>query len=324
VTTRRHVGRGIAGAGVVAALATTAGTAVADERPSVALEWSAPSGCPSREEVEERILQLVGDAHSDGRLHARAHLANDGAAGAFRGDVELATASEVSSRHLEGDSCAAVSDAIALIVALAIEPRAGAPEPPAPSPQPSPPADVRPPDVRPPDRKAARRWVFLAASGRLDVGALPAPAVGAEIAVGFRPRHVELEIGGAMLASARATLAVRPDKGADIRLTELGGRGCYEVLDAPLDFGPCVGLHARWLSAEGFGADVPRDAMAVFGVASLGAMAKARLSSWIGLRLLAEAAFPLARPAFEIDNGGTVYYAQAVGLRLSFGAELNF
>jgi hypothetical protein len=303
-----------------ALVSSVALTARGDER-NFALEWSAPSGCPSREQMEERIARLVGEGkRARETVRARALVVSD-AAGTLRADLELSTSGQPSTRHVEGDSCAAVSDAIVLIIAVAIDPEALAAPAPAHEPTPPPPAAEAPRSAAP---VPERHPFFASASARFDVASLPAPAFGGELAVGFNPRHVDVEVGAALLASARATLDARPNEGADIRLIDLGARGCYEVLDASFDIGPCAGLHARWMSAHGFGSDTPADATAVFGVATLGALAKARLSARLTLRLSTEAGLPLSRPSFLIDTAGTVYQAPKAALRIALGAALHF
>ena len=304
---------------LVPAGAQAAGAAdtASTDSPNFALEWAAPAGCPSREQMEIRIARLVGErTHARETVHARAQVATDGV-GALRGDVELMTSAQQISRHVEGDSCASVADALALIIALAIEPE---PAPIVPEPAAGPPTVDAPPMT---DDASSRRFLFVSAAARFDVDSLPAPSFGGEVALGWDPGHVDLELGAAVLAPSRATLPTRPNQGADVRLTDLGVRGCYELFDAPVDIGPCAGLHARWTSAHGFGSSGPHDVTAVLGVTSIGALAKARLSSRISLRVSAEAAVPLARPSFQIDSA-EVFRTPAFAFRTAVAAALLF
>lgn len=291
--------------------------ALADSH-ALVLEWVAPTSCPTREQMEERIARVAGvSTRARESMHARAILAIDGR-GVTRADVELTTSEQRLSRHVEGESCAVVSDALVLIIALAIEPDV---------PSIAPVSAGTPTLVdapRRPEGAPSRRSLFVSASARLDVASLPGPAFGGELAVGWNPRHFDFELGAALLAPSRRTLAGQSTEGADIRLTDLGGRACYELFDAPVDVGPCAGLFARWLSAHGFGSDDPHDVTAVFGVASFGGLAKLRVSPAMTLRFSADSMVPLSRPSFHIDGAGVVYQTQEVAFRSALGAELHF
>ncbi len=304
-------------------ISSAAGVARADE-PVYSLEWAAPEGCPSRAQVEARIAGLIGgNGRARHTLRARATLTRS-EKGAAHADVDLETTGQRASRRVEGESCDAVSEAVILMVALAVEPGAQAPTTPAPTRTLPPPLSSSAEALVPVGETTRRRSLFLAAAGRLDVASLPAPTFGGELAMGFNPRRVNLEVGAALLAAARATAPARPGAGADVRLTELGARGCYEIFDARFDLGPCAGIHARWLSARGFGPNEPRNATAIFGVASVGALGRARLSSRATLRFAVDLLAPLSRPVFEIDATEAVFRPSPTAIRVALGAELHF
>jgi len=316
--------RVLASASALAIASLLAIDARAEER-SIALEWEAPPGCPTRELVEERIAHVVGGRGARRTLRARALLIgmDDGS---FHAEVELAAGGEHAARHVEGSSCSAVTDAVVLIVALAVEPEAPAAAPtpaPAPTPTATPEVERTEAPTRPTGGVRAAQ-VFVSVAARLDVSSLPAPAFGGEAALGIRRRQLEIAVDGALVAVAQATLSDNRAVGADIRLSEIGTRGCYGLLDGRMAVGPCAGLHARWLSAQGFGTARPREASALFGVASFGILGRASLSPSLALRASVDAMVPLSRPAFEIDGGESVYRVPTAAVRGALGAELRF
>lgn len=89
--------------------------------PGVDLAWSAPAQCPSRAAVLGEIQSILeGGAASTHAVLATAAVERDGP----RWRVALSIRSDQGSgvRALDADSCAALASAVALIVALAVDP----------------------------------------------------------------------------------------------------------------------------------------------------------------------------------------------------------
>jgi hypothetical protein len=124
---------------VVAVLATAsvAAPALGDASASLILEWSAPPQCRDHEEMIRQVRQIAGpSAAASGAI--RAGVVIRATPTGFRADIDLATSAETNHRTLEGRSCDELSDAVALVVALAINPDAAvasAPPPPSEAPQ---------------------------------------------------------------------------------------------------------------------------------------------------------------------------------------------
>jgi hypothetical protein len=327
--------------GAIAAAITSSSRAAGAEtsRAPLTLDWDAPAACPSKGEMLARIAQLVGaNTAASEPLRARAAVTRDDAGG-FRGSVDLSAASQTSTRRVDGASCAAVSDALALIVALSINPDA-APLPPAPEPAraaPSAPEPARaapsppPPSSEsaassaavPPSREAHRPWA-LGASALIDPSTLGTTAFGIEAIAGWRPPPLALEIAADYLASERVTLAARPNEGAAFSLVHVGARGCYEARASRFGLGPCAGAGMDWIAGDGFGSQSPSNATGRMIVLSLSARAVAHIAPWIALRIALEGLAPLVRPQFEIDYAGTVVHVPSILVRASAGAELHF
>src|SRR5690606_21622325 len=88
-------------------------------RAQLAMTWDAPAGCPDRAALLDEISELAPDAVARGPIDAR--VSEDGER--WRATV----ASIDGARELEGNSCATVTSAVALVVATAmVVPRAPA------------------------------------------------------------------------------------------------------------------------------------------------------------------------------------------------------
>ncbi len=96
----------------------------------VALEWEAPASvCPTRAKVEARVAELIGRPLGGGptRLHAWVTVARDG--GQWRGTARIRTDAGESRRALKAAGCDAVGEAVAVILALALDTVGGSERP---------------------------------------------------------------------------------------------------------------------------------------------------------------------------------------------------
>ena len=250
------------------ALATAAaaglGLAPASARASdatgpVALEWVAPDAsdeCPDAVHIEREVERLLGGVSTgDGPyLQARAEV-HRGESGLWHVELRTAGPQGAGLRMVTAESCRALADATALILALAVEPeRAGASssakssatQAPAPT---STPNAAAPPKTAPSPPSTSPRAVRFAAdaSAMLDIGTLPraAPGMAARLAVipGRLP-SLRLEIGAC----------------ASVEVAWLSASGLYETVTSRGE-AEWVVLRARatvayfWSSAWGVRAD---------------------------------------------------------------------
>jgi hypothetical protein len=289
----------------------------------VHLEWVAPAGCPSREEILGVVERIVAAKALRSEVDARVIVTED--EHGVRAEVTVSASGATSTRSLAGESCRAVGDATALIIALAASPDE--------NPQPPPLPVAQAPTLAPPPERAAsppppllRRAAFIDASFFVNEGSLPSTGLGGELGVGWNPAHWDLEIVASFLGPQRATLASTSSQGADLWLAHLGARACYELFDARLDVGPCLGGGIQWLTAQGFGSvpDQPENATGNMVVGSFGGRAIGRLSSRVALRLVVEGSVPSTRPTFVIVDGGQVFRTSAVSFEATAGAETHF
>lgn len=129
-------------------LAARPAVALADSRPS--LRWNAPEACPDDASALQQVVAFLGQdlqATPPQELSVSAVLQGDLKAG-FSAKVVFRTARGSSERYLEHPDCAKLTEAVALLVALAIDPervrarqqaeQAVAVPPPAPETEPAP------------------------------------------------------------------------------------------------------------------------------------------------------------------------------------------
>lgn len=306
-----------------------------DASSSIELVWDAPAECPTVEAVREDIAALVREDSVRGPVHAEGRLtALDGR---YTLEIAVQGPDDASTRTLEGDACAPLARAAALIVAVAADPmgaadpvhREPAPiaiEPTAVRPRPVVQAETRVvPVVTEPVWPRWRHRVALSAHGGAVIGIAPATTGGieAEIAWLFGP----IRIGA--IGSHWFARTTRPFEEAGIRASVSGGgvRACYAPKGGSLEFPLCTGLEISAVVARGEGdrvvSHLQRDWM-------LALPASVGLDAPIGRRLVLrarlEALVGLRRPLFELRSGGATaatYRSSIVGLRIVIGAGVR-
>ena len=326
---------GLATFGVLASFALFANSARADSTPpKLSFTWSSPAQCTTESDVRMRVDRILGARSAPHEnVDARAVVTQSG--DVFRAEIQLNSAGQTSLRHVEDTSCNALADAVALIVALTVNPEAAV------SPKP---IETKPPETKPAEEKkspppppppasekrsdapnveVARRPFYFGANFLLDVATLKSLAAGAEVVAGFNPRHAAFELSGTWLSTQDAHYDADPTQGASEYSLGAGARGCWEIFDGTLDVGPCGGAELTGIFAQGFGATQKADTGVALFRALLGARAKLRFSRF-ALRLATEAAIPFTHPSFVIDNAGKVQAVAALTLRTTFGAEIHF
>jgi hypothetical protein len=135
---RTRVARRVVAGAIAVALGAMAPEARGDDAAPVRLQWIAPAGCPTNAEVVASVERILGGSAGGTRqaVTARAVVSK---LGSSRWRVRLTTqvGASTGERTVDADSCRAVADAAALILALAVNPESAAP-PPAPIPAPVP------------------------------------------------------------------------------------------------------------------------------------------------------------------------------------------
>ena len=218
-------------------------------------------------------------------------------------------------RALDGPTCAAVSEAAALVIALAINPEI---EPPPPPPKPESPERERP------SRSPSVGGPSASLAGTVDAGMVPGGTAGVEGNLGWTLGAVHVELGGSYFAERRATLADRDDVGATFRLGSMSARGCYQFQRDRLMLGPCLDIGALWTKAQGFGPIARSEVSSV--TPSVGGALGIRwlISSSFAPFVRIGAIVPVARPEFAVQGMGHVHRAAPVAVRGALGLEVHF
>lgn len=328
------------------------------------LRWEAPAGCPDRAQVRDLVEATLGEVDEadeggrravdvGGRLEAHPPEGyrlvlelNDGRAG---------------TRELQGPSCRELSEAAALVIAMAIDPRLlergpgtpegpsevpGAPETPGEVPD-TPEAvelgapteaeaveevesarieEVEPTPVPPPAPPVPRRRPSFVGRLEAGVGGGPLPGLsgvfGAMVGVGGRAWRAEL--GASYWTPRTATSSGNPDVGARAQLWAVAMQGCGEPRWRMLSFPSCVGLLAGAVQARGVGA-LPATRITTRWVA---AAVEPGLVWWVGshwgLGIRARGHAALARPELRSEPSGTIFVGSPVGGSLRVGVELRW
>ncbi len=278
---------------------------------------------------------------------AEAHVVRR-SSGDFRVSLTLATDETRSTRSFKATSCREASEASALIVALAIDSRARAPESPAsePSSTPSPPSvsvsEPRPARENPvrsgvparastpvaSSRGNGRGSVGVEASGRLSSGMQPGVALGVEAGLVGTWGSWRLEALFAFSPSTRAALSESPNKGGDVSSFGVAGRACHVFsLGERLGIGPCLSAGVLRATGAAFGTERATSGSATWGALSGEVMARVVLGPRFALRGTVGPIVALDRPTFVIETASgkiPVFRPEALGLAAHFGLEARF
>lgn len=273
--------------------------------------------------------------------------------------VALWTASGRSERMITASSCTELFEAVALIVAIAAEPRedrpvatppdqrlvggseadrtlrASIPEPrpttgasSASEREPAPARTVapsRPRDERPDTRERARkpaRGVVWAASG-VAAGLLPVPTPTVEVGLGVRWPSLSLSIDGTYQFVRGLTFS--PEVGSvALSAWGAGANGCFVHTWRVLSFSSCASAEGGLVMGEGRGFAIDRTADRPWlGLGARGELG-VRFSHRIWALASAEGMAHLIVPRFQVSGLGDVHRAGAFGARMTLGLSVGF
>jgi hypothetical protein len=311
------------------ALLALRGAAIAGEPPaaSVDVTWSAPPECPTEPAVRASVLGLLGRSQPPaGAPPIPVRMtASRSAQGTWsvRIEIEHPGSAAPHERHLDGDTCAEVADAAAVVTALAIAPSLATLPP-----EKAPAAPATPKDP-PPDRAAApsrspKLRPGLRVLGGADFASLPSPAPGAVIGAVLLLGDNRFEILAAGWFPMRATSAARSTAGGNIGLLTGGARYCRTFLQLPVELAGCAGFEAGALIGGGFGVQQPATSTSPWFAPGLGLLGLYPISPAFALALGVDGLVPVARGAFALDGLGEVYRAPSISGRALGGVELRF
>jgi hypothetical protein len=323
----------------------------------VELVWSALPGCPREAAVRAEIERLVGHALSagaDAPLHATAWVTYDQRG--WRAKIAISGDGDgPREREIEGETCAQVADAAAVIVALAIDPAVGsslAARPKEPSPPPSPPAPPlpRPPLLLPPpaeplvppdravpqpvrrsasppspDRAASRGFgLGIKMAGGVDLLSFSAPAIGFGVGgfVSLSRNRIELFATGWL--PEVASMPRRPYAGAEVSLLVGGARYCRTLIEGVIGLAGCGGIELGSMTATSYGVTARGSGSSFWLAPGLGIVGLLNPSHRFTLSFELAGLTPSVRRSFWITGLGEVYRPPALTVRAVVGAEVTF
>jgi hypothetical protein len=339
--------------GMVLGSGTAPAEAEAPTPVSVALDWQAPAACPDGAHVAATIARLVGrpvETTSQSPTRARAVVRARGEGfvlelWARHGDAE-------DRRTIHAPHCAALADATALVLAVALRPldvvaalspRAPlaaddslAVEPPSVPPvvaaaagvrtDPRSRADHPTSEPSPTPARATALQGALAATIGPGLGVLPGVAAELRAAAALRGRGWRVEATGMYwfprVSPSTSTLAVEVGLGGG------GLRGCAELRRRRLEVPLCAGAELGAMRGRGRGSGVlPRASSSLWAAVHAGPGITWALGSWVALRLSVDAIVALRQPAFDLRVAGErreLFRAPPVGGRAALGIELRW
>jgi len=296
--------------------------------PPIDIQWEAPGECPDAQGVRAAIERLLGrpletlaappNVRASGKVRK-----ND--AGNWEVKVELAVGERVESDDLVAKRCSALADAMALKVALAIDPLAVANSmsqpPPSPAPAPAPrtaPAPRRDTTSERPKHVPALALRFV---GGFALGPLPAATPGVGLYASITRRSLRAELGGEAFWGGVAHYAELPNVGAKLQLFVGSVRGCATPASGAWTFPVCAGLELGLMRANGYGVQDTKQTSGLWGGLVIGPAVQLHLTGRLSVWLETAASVTLLAPEFHMRNLDTLYTPPTAGARASVGFE---
>lgn len=270
------------------------------------LDYTAPAACPSKAAVLVEIARLVTRERTE-PLSARVSVSGDEALG-YRARIVVAGARE---RSFEGASCAEVTRASAVVLALALSPTQETPATPSAT------------NGRVRSQPAATR-LSLQASITADVGSLPQPDPGLALGLALSGQYWGVRVRGTYWLPVRTTV---PDsgRGGVFEWWTVAGSACAAPLAGRSRVELCLGPELGELRGRGEGVKLPSRASTLWFDAVVGGeyswalSAAQRLRGGVGMGVLLVGHRP-----FVLDEVQTVHEPSRIQGRAELGWAFIF
>lgn len=342
----RYRWNGLGSLGIAFALALQAGPVPnggdeIDALDPMVLRWIAPAECPTQRDVGTRVRALVGPETS---LDGRAHVQVVRRGSRFDATVSLQTDAGATTRSLGAEDCTAVADAVALVIAVGLDPLAVStvvrdaeaptivppPETPPREPDATPtraratdPPRVRAPASPSPERPELGLRGFT--QGAAAIGVLP--RVGAAVGGGLALRMgaARLELSGAHQIGRSYRHPDVPRSGALVDATVGRAAACWTPTTGRFIFPLCAGAELGVMTARGRGLADRGTARTIFATAVPHVRALWFPTWRVGFGPALEVPIALTRPRFRIDDAeGDFVRAGSLGVRVGLAVEVAF
>jgi hypothetical protein len=295
------------------------------------IRWEAPAECPDANSVKLSIERLLGqslDGLQDKNVRAHGEVRRN-YVGNWELHCVLSVGDRVEEETLAAKKCQALADAMALKVALAIDPLAVAESvepaasavPPA-APATPPPAPIRIDSVRNQAPRPARGQPGLRLVGGVGLGPLPSMTGGAGAYASLQLPSFRVELGGQGYWGGVARYAALPSIGGHFQLFSGAARACFTPGSGYLTVPVCAGLEAGTVRGEGFGTASAETTSGLWAAAVLGPAFRIQVTRVFAIWLEADALLTILRPEFHVRNLDTLYTPPWGGSRASAGLEV--
>ena len=197
---------------------------------------------------------------------------------------------------------------------------------PTPSEPPQRPQELEPPPARPdPPPKPTPHGEYFrlrAPLAALSVGPLPRPQWGLSLAAGASFANWRLWLEGSQWRQQDVPAADFPGYSAKVSRATLGLRGCHASRFSAFEIAPCVVVALEHLTATGTGANVaPQSQHVNWLSAGVGAQARVYFASWLSLTLSADGIIETSRPRLSIAGVGPVNQLAPAAFAVMLGPE---
>jgi hypothetical protein len=287
--------------------------------PGLALEWLAPAGCPTQQQVEQAVLQGRLDRRAaPGREVSAKVIVERHTGGTFRAELTTSAPEGRGVRLLQGESCDAIASASAVVLALALDPPAEPAPPPEPAPEAPTPALTTAPQPRP--------WLGYAhVFGGGVLRALPRPSPSFGLGVGMRHGAWDLELLGSLSTAQTVAMSTPPGASATLSMLRAQVLGCYApVLSNSTALVVCAGLLLERMAGDSAGVSNPAQNSIVLLSPQLGLRSRIRVTSRVELGLGVTGAARPTQPRFVIGGVGQVHEMPVFEGMLDAGLLIGF
>gem|GEM_PF-6637179 len=296
---------------------------------SLSLVWMAPAACPPASFVQDRIRNVTGAGVQPGSSLQAEVSVQQGPDGIWRLTLDTTQDGQRGRRAFEAESCVAVAEAAALVIAMMIDPKARLePRVPPPPPKKDRPGPSRPQSaaarVRATRRTAGQTPVRMSLSPAmtLDWGSLPSPTIGAGAAWDLVWGSASIGFHGTWFPDRRKT-SEQPSAGVEVGLLTAGVQGCIGVT-SEVSVMACVGGEAGSFRADAFGVSRTQRAHPFWaggtGSGKIRIPAHGPVSAWVDLGMVLVG----TRPRVEVSPYGEVFRPAPVAGRVSAGVSYYF
>lgn len=310
-----------------ASLGARAGSAA--EPLGLSLRWSAPADCPDQQTLLARVAELVGErggAQTHEPLEVLASVTPRD--GGFVAELRTTQRGAERTRVLEAASCNELTEASAVVIALALSPPDETAQPaPLPAPTPAAPRAPVPDEAQPPDTPVRRSNTRLGTGAGVvtDFGTLAPVAVGFALGIGGRyGRYLEHGLRVSIFPNRSSTVEGHAEQGVNIGLVAAALSLCFEPFTGQLALAGCGELELGMLHVEGFGTPTRYNHDAPWVAPGLGVRVAYPERGPFRVAMTADALFPTEQTKFTITNLGVAHELPVVAGRLGLLAELIF